>query len=376
MKILHATEIDIGGTATVVNLLMRSQLSDKTITFCMCVAPEKIVGALDSNSANNLSTFKRSGRNVRSLTDFTATLIKAVWQEKPDIVHLHSTFAGIIGRLALTIIKPFRRPKIIYCPHGFSFLMEGSIVKKKIFSAIEIILSLTTDKIICVSEYEKNAGIAAGIPSNKIKVIYNGTPPINDNVKQTTSPYPASHSTKINYLFAGRFDQAKGFDILLSAIKKKNNNHAHFTVAGISADEVSSNDPPSNITYLGWVNSKDLAPYFAHADALVLPSRWEGFPMVVLEAMSMGIPVIASDCTSLPEAVDHNVTGVLFSTCNSDELSDVISNISLESLRIMGENGRERFTMRFTSERMTRLTLDLYSEILFSNSNVHSGDIT
>lgn len=371
LKILHATEIDIGGTATVINLLMRSQVADDSVTSCRCVAPERIIEALDKNLIQYTSTFKRSGRNVLSLIYFTSTLIKTIWQDKPDIVHLHSTFAGIIGRTILIIMKPLRNPKVVYCPHGFSFLMEGSALKKSIFSKMETILSYATDKIICVSQYEKNAALNAGVPDNKISVIHNGTPAFTAECKTEVSPYPTQNTSTTNYLFAGRLDKAKGFDILIAAMQKVTNNSIRLTVAGISESEVPEHAKLNNITYLGWMNSKDLISYFAHADALVLPSRWEGFPMVVLEAMSLGVPVIASNCTSLSEAVKHNVTGILFRVSDSDGLSDIISNTSIDALQEMGRNGAERFNEKFTSDVMTHSTLNLYSQLLpkYSKNN-------
>ena len=363
MKILHATEIDIGGTATVINLLMQSQVTDDKISLCKCVAPERITIALDNGLSQHITTFKHSGRNPKSLAYFAIALTKTIWKDTPDIVHLHSTFAGIIGRLVLIFLKPFRNPKIIYCPHGFSFLMEGSALKRKLFSRLEILLSHATNQIICVSNHEKKSATQAGVSNDKITVIYNGTPPFKTSQKTEKTPYTAS-ANSINYLFAGRLNRAKGFDILLSAISKIKADNIHFTVAGISADEVPAEARLPTITYLGWMNSKDLIPYFAHADALVLPSRWEGFPMVVLEAMSMSVPVIASNCTSLSEAVDHQVTGLLFNTANADELSYAISDTPIQSLRKMGSNGLTRFNEKFTSTLMTRSTTDLYSELL------------
>ena len=368
MKVLHATEIDIGGTATVMNLLMRSQIADDRVTSCKCIAPERIIDALDNSLIQYTSTFKRSGRNLLSLAHFAKALIKTIWRDNPDVIHLHSTFAGIVGRTILVIMKPVRNPKVVYCPHGFSFLMEGSALKKFIFSKIEILLSYFTDKIICVSHYEKNAAIKAGISESKISVIHNGTPAFLAEDSRKTSPYPTQSDSTINYLFAGRQDKAKGFDILLAAMQKVTNHKIQLTVAGISESEVPEHAKLNNVTYLGWMSSKDLTSYFSHADALVLPSRWEGFPMVVLEAMSMGVPVIASNCTSLSEAVKHGVTGILFNVSDSDSLSDIISNTSIDALHKMGRSGLERFNENFTSELMTHATSNLYSQLLTKHS--------
>jgi len=361
MKVIHATEVDKGGTVTVMKHLALQQIASKKITNVLCLIPDNSNMEFLEIPKKNIRAYPSTGRNLVSFIYFFIFFIRTIWIEKPDIVHLHSTFAGILGRLSLLLLSPFRKPKVIYCPHGFSFLMEGSQYKKKLFSKVELFLSRFTNKIICVSNYEKKSAVSSSLPNEKIAVIHNCVPIPNKYYRSIATPYD---KRKINFLFAGRLDPAKGFDILLTAMRSIKNSSIHLTVAGINENEVKPEDRLQNITYKGWLSANDLTPYIMHADVLVLPSRWEGFPMVVLEAMSWGVPVVASDCTSLSEAVQHTETGLLFETSNTEQLATILSTTPITRWKEMGKRGEEAFLKNFTSSVMTDSTLDLYYSVL------------
>lgn len=91
--------------------------------------------------------------------------------------------------------------------------------------------------------------------------------------------------------------------------------------------------------------------------------------MVVLEAMSLGIPVLASDCTSLPEAVVQGETGLLFDISDIDNISNILISTDSLTLKKMGEKGRDRFHKLFTSDVMTESTLSLYSILINGRKN-------
>ncbi|VVO03199.1 glycosyltransferase [Pseudomonas fluorescens] len=362
MKILHATEVEIGGTVSVLMTLLQNQLTSGTIQSSICLVPEKQLESLIDIPSSNINTYKRSGRNFLSFFSFIVSLIKITLKEKPDIIHLHSTFAGILGRIALAPLLPFTKAKIIYCPHGFSFLMDGSNKKKKIFSIIESLLSKITHKIICVSDYEKKSAINAGIEADNIVVIHNGVSN-NDSSVEAIVEYPFS-GNNLNLIFVGRLDPAKGFDTLLAAMKHLEGEPVHLTVLGISGSEIPDEARSANISYMGWCNQEEMRPYFTYADVLVLTSRWEGFPMVVLEAMNFSTAVVASNCTSLSESVKHGLTGFLFPTSDHEKLAEIISNTPIEKWNQLGSNGRKYYLDNFTSEKMTQSTYNLYKSLL------------
>ncbi|RTE65229.1 glycosyltransferase family 1 protein [Amphritea opalescens] len=362
MKILHATEVDTGGTITVLKTLVESQMKSPSVNSVICLVPKIKSKTLVDIPKENIRTYRCSGRNLISFFLFSISLAVLTIKEKPDIIHLHSSFAGMFGRLVLFFLVPIVRPVVIYCPHGFSFLMDGSTTKRKVLSTIELLLSKITDRIICVSEYEKKIAALVGIKKSKLVVVHNGVSPIKGNVIK--SKCSSSFGDKLNLLFVGRLNPAKGFDTLLAAMERLNDEQVHLTVLGISFSEVPSETMASNISYIGWCSEEEMYPYFMRADVLVLPSRWEGFPMVVLEAMNFSIPVVASNCTSLSESVKSGITGFLFPTSDYKELAKILSCTPFEKWKELGENGRKYYLENFTSEKMVQTTYKNYKELL------------
>lgn len=361
MRVLHAAETIKGGVATVLRQLMISQQDSNDIRSVTCLVPDDQVEEVNSIRPEHIVTFHRDGRNFSSFVRFFFGFASLVIKSKPDIVHLHSTFGGVLGRIALIFLWPVRRPKVIYCPHAFSFLMQGSVRKRKIFSFVEKMLIGMTDAIICVSEYERDKAITYGFPSNKLHVIYNGVPVVESEV-QLASPY---RDNVINLLFVGRFDYQKGFDILASAMTRLKGLPFHLTAVGGSVhskDEIAKTVPQT--TYTGWLKAEALAPYFQHADVLVIPSRWEGFAMVPLEAMSYGLPVIASNCTSFPEMIDEHRTGLLFDLQYPEMLASYLTDTPQEQWELMGKEAKKLFLSKFTADKMIKNTADLYKAVL------------
>jgi glycosyltransferase involved in cell wall biosynthesis len=99
-------------------------------------------------------------------------------------------------------------------------------------------------------------------------------------------------------------------------------------------------------------------------DALVMPSRWEGFGLVALEAMRLGKPVIASRRGALTEIIEHGATGLLFDLDRPGELIDVLRHLDKVALAAMGVNARQEFLRSFTSERMNAELVTLYRTLL------------
>ena len=91
-----------------------------------------------------------------------------------------------------------------------------------------------------------------------------------------------------------------------------------------------------------------------------MPSRWEGFSIVALEAMRYGKAILASDRTSLPEQVEDGVNGYLFSLDDEMQLTTILQNLSSEKLVAMGKQAREMYCERFTEARMLDDILSMY----------------
>jgi glycosyltransferase involved in cell wall biosynthesis len=353
-KILHVAETIKGGVATVIRTISASPEDDAANYQLVYLVPEDQAKELHGIAPQQVRTFPRSGRNVPSLLRFAWRLSQVLLKEKPDVVHLHSTFSGVIGRVVCVLLRPWRKPKIVYCPHAFSFLMESSPTKQKVYAWIERVLQKVTDVIICVSQYELDKAARFGIDRKRMKLIYNGIPHKDDAPK-------SAGAEPIHLLFVGRLDYQKGFDVLLKAYAKVKRNDLKLTVVGSAVNEDSVDCPPmDSVEYLPWVTPSEVQALYQKADALIVPSRWEGFAMVPLEGMAMGLPVIASNCTSLPELVTNEVSGYVFPSGDHQALADVLTIIQRPRLLDLGNEGRSIVRERFSAALMIRQTYDLY----------------
>jgi len=364
MKIFHAAETIKGGVATVMRQLIENQIA--TNKNVICLIPDKQKQELKSIDNKHFVLFKRKGRTLSSFISFIYNFSKIILRDKPDIVHLHSTFAGVMGRIIIIFLKPIWRPKLIYCPHAFSFLMQSSSKKRSVYSFTERFLSKYTDVIICVSKYEKQKAIEVGIKESKLQVVYNG---VAERNIISNPPNPFSEGV-FNVLFVGRFDFQKGFDILFEVMHALAGRPFHLTAVGgtVHDDKFELVDMPQT-TFTGWLDSESLAPYFIHADALVMPSRWEGFGLVASEAMSYGLPVLATNCTSLPEIVQNNKTGYLFSMGNVQEIVNILTKTKKDEWNSMRFESKKVFLENFTTEKMIAKTSNIYVELLSSKDN-------
>lgn len=344
-----------GGVATVIRTIStvpEGQSGQYELVYLVPRDQKKELHGIDDHK---IRTFSRNKRDVLSLVRFAWQLTRVVFKEKPDVVHLHSTFSGVIGRCVCLVMRPWRSPRIVYCPHAFSFLMEGSPAKQKIYSIVERVLQKMTDVIICVSQYELDKAASFGIDRRRMKLIYNGIHPKAE--ASTVSDQPS-----INLLYVGRLDYQKGFDVLLKAYTEVERTDLTLTVVGSAVNQDAVECPViDSVEYLPWVSPGEVNELYKKADALIVPSRWEGFAMVPLEGMAMGLPVIASDCTSLPELVTHDVTGYIFATGDHRALAKVLSGIEKQKLADLGCQGRKMVCERFNAKLMIEQTYNAYS---------------
>lgn len=173
------------------------------------------------------------------------------------------------------------------------------------------------DHILTVSELARASYVNAGIQPDRVTAVPLGC----DTQRFRPRPGP-SRSQPMTFIFAGRADTRKGFDILLSAVRVLQRERLSFRVlvAGPFSENRSVGDLPIKI--LGRVTQSDLARFYQQADVLVLPSRHDSFGMVVPEAMSSGLAVIVSDHVGAKSLIDEAVTGWIFPAEDADALAD------------------------------------------------------
>lgn len=355
LKILHIAQILQGGTAAHICELLALQGREWGNESIYVLAPQDQVSFLEDLEDVSVLTFPSSRRDFGSLWGFAKAARRALVSINPDIIHLHGSYAGLVGRLVARFGR-YRRTPIVYCSHGWSFNMRVSPRSQAVYGSIERLLASRTDAILCISRYEHDSAVAHGLPRERLVTIHNGiaVTPSTGNWRRNEG------SAGLPLLFAGRDCRQKGFDVLLEAMGRLGDADVHVVAVG---PEPRPSDPET-VTAVGWRRRRDLKPFYEACLAVVVPSRWEGFGLVALEAMRNGRAVIASDVDGLCDLVVPGVTGILVSPNDSEAWSRTLSSLDSEMLREMGRRGRARFLELFTSQTMHEKILQIYRQLL------------
>lgn len=360
MKILHITQTLPGGPASYLLELIPAQIDDFGTANVKVIAPACQIRHINSLPKETLIGYQGHGRAAWHLLRLLITALQTIRHYNPEIVHLHSTFAGAVVRACYLFRE--RRPKIIYCAHGWAFTMSRNNMQHYIYALIERTLAKATDVIINISHSEHLAAIKAGIPPNKMVVVHNGVDP------KPILPNMTVHMdrSKLNLLFVGRLDRQKGLDLLIKAMSDLQAHPVHLHVVGdhiVDTNRRGQISRASNITYYGWRPRAELAAYIEAADATIMPSRWEGFGLVAIETMRCGRPVLASDVGGLSELVIDGISGIRFPTEDIGAITAMIRGLERPNLEAMGKTAREWFLENFTSKMMNDEVRKIYAEL-------------
>lgn len=256
-------------------------------------------------------------RNISLKDFFTILKCRAIIKElTPDIIYCHSTKAGIYGRLACIGTNV----KVVYNPHGWSFNMKCSLLKKTIYRWVEAVFALMTDKIVCISNYEFKS-TPRYISSSKLMVIKNGIDVNRHNISlaenNLTREMLGIPADAFVIGIIARISIQKGQDLLvdIAVMVEKYIPNAFFLIVGGKSDDIpiermiEERGLRNSFLITGEVdNAINYASLF---DVAVLTSRWEGFGLVLLEYMTAGKPVVSFSVDAVPEIIIDRYNGLL-----------------------------------------------------------------
>ncbi|MFD1949591.1 glycosyltransferase [Sphingomonas arantia] len=359
MKILHVAQILQGGVGAYLTEVVPAQVAALGADNVVMLAAADQRAYFPDAPPGIFRTFPSSRRSPRDLLRFARAARLAILRERPDIVHLHSSFAGMAVR---SMPLPAPRSKIVYCAHGWSFNMRVAAWKRAAYARIERLLTPASDAIICISHAERRDALARGLRADRLVTIHNG-------VRADPGPVPDRSALMdpacLNLLFIGRLDTQKGFAVLHAAMRRLSGRPIHLHCVGAAVVSGDAALPPlPNITHHGWQAREAVPGFIAAVDAVVVPSLWEGFGLAAAEAMRQGRPVIASAVDGLPELVRDGVSGYLVPPGDVDALTDRLAGLDRATLRRLGPTAQALFRDRFTAERMNARILALYVALL------------
>lgn len=356
MRILHGAETIKGGVATVMAQLAQAQGHEYGCDSVLCLVPHSQLSELGDNRNYLTAVFRRDRRGFFASLRWLFAFLVHFFLFKPDVVHLHSTYAGFFGRIALFPWFLSGRVRVVYCPHAWSFMMNVGRWQRRLLEFVERFLCIVTDKVICVSEFERSLAEKAGFDMSRLLVIHNG---VADSLLRTDY-LNRSGANRISVLYVGRFDYQKGFDVFLDAVGLVDLSRLDFVAVGDAVNSDFVLPKSDGVRSLGWLPSAKVSEVMASVDVVVVPSRWEGFAMVPLEAMRHGLPVISSDASSLPEVVIPGHNGYLFRSGDSFQLASILNSLRRDTLVELGSNARTDYELKFSARVMVEKVSSLY----------------
>lgn len=360
MRIMHVAETTKGGIASYLSEVIPAQAAAFGSRNICVLIPDRDLKEVRFDAELAVQTFRGKRRGGVALLNLYWKLSSLLGEFNPDIVHLHSSFAGFVGRMRTFGL--LRRPVIVYCPHGWAFGRDSSLFAKLCFLCVERILAWRTDCIINISNSEQDLAARHGLPEKKMEVIYHG---VRDYPPNAARVWPRDNRV-IRILFVGRLDRQKGFDIALDLIGQLPAEF-HLYVAGTNVLKHRAEQRGKHgnrVHHLGWISRQDLGVYYRSADYVLMPSRWEGFGLVAIEAMENGVPVISSDRGALPEINVDGETGYVFDIDDLAPLAARLVATDDATRRRLGELARQRYLHMFTADRMNTASLKLYNELV------------
>ena len=276
---------------------------------------------------------------------------KKIKEIKPDIVHCHSSKAGVIGRLAA---KRRGVKKIFYTPHAYSFLApEFSGKKKFLFVQIEKFLSrFATTQTFCVSIGEMQAALEVNLDkTDKFQVIYNGLPEIDLPSKETIRAQLGLEKTVVVIGNNARMSEQKNPMFFMEIAQKmiRQNANWHFVWAGdgqlmpLFQSFIKQNGLEKNIHLLG--ERPDSETIVIAYDIFLTTSQYEGLPYAPIEAMRAGVPILATNVVGNSELVIEGKNGYLIDLEWSKSVEEKLYKAAKMDAQMIKADFRQRFAI-------------------------------
>lgn len=306
-KIVHVVEAFGGGVYNFLVDLLNNTIDEFDITVIYALRPQTPDNFI--NDFDKRIKFIHSKYMTRSigLNDLKAffEIKKIIKNENPDIVHCHSSKAGLLTRLAINT----KKIKTFYTPHGYSFLMEDSSkLKRFIYRSIEKIGTLNHSIIVACSkgEYEESLKltkratyVSNGVNLEKLKRY------IPDKIKQI-------NTKSLTFVTTGRVSYQKNPEMFNEIAKKFPEIKFVWVGTGDLKNKLTSN----NIEVTGWKNRDELMEILNKSDIFILPSLWEGLPISLLEAMALKKPCIVSNVIGNRDVISNGNNGFVCNNLN------------------------------------------------------------
>jgi glycosyltransferase involved in cell wall biosynthesis len=325
------------------------------------------------NPGNLAADAEVAGVKVIALHSFRGYDVRAIWRLatqlrrfRPDVINVHDRSS--LPYVVLANIMSGRHP-VVFSAHGLLVRDEGPRLRDRLSGGH--LAAVTAVSQPAAQEYAHLLGW-----SGEVDVIDNGVPPVkrSEVLRHEFRQSLGLREDTFVYVAVGNVKPEKGFEDLLSATValREQCGGRQFTVliAGGTADkeyhasllaQQEKTRLDGAVRFLGF--QSHVESLYSAADAFVLSSRKEGLPLVLLEAMSAGLPIVATEVGAVPDVIRHNVDGLLVPPASAGQLAQAMFRLSSdEALRtLLGTAARARIESRYSVRHMAEQYMEVYS---------------
>lgn len=356
-RVLIVTQATVDGVAICVRDLIEAAVSDGYELTVACPPGGDLLAWAQQRGAR---WARIDMRRAPHPSDILAVLrIRRLIREHA-LVHLHSSKAGAVGRLALASLAR-RRPPSVFTPHGWSWLAGGRL--EPAYRLFERIMLPVTTAMVAVSAEERWNGLAVlGPRAARIRVIPNGV----DMERFRPDGPLAERAAGPLVVSVGRLCHARGPDFAVAALAKMRTPAARLRLVGDGEDRAALEMQVRALGLTGRVEltgfRQDPAPDFRGADVVIVPSRYDGMALVLLEAMACGAAVVA---TQVPGSSALAGAGVLVPPEDPAALARAVDALLADPdrRRQLGRAARQRAVERYSLQRSLDSTLALWRDL-------------
>jgi len=376
MKIVQVSAID-----TTMNGLLR-ELNEQTVEsghelICVCSDGPRVESMREQGFDVRTIQIDRSIKPLQNL--------KSIWKmfrlfrkEKPDIVHVHTPVAAVLGRIAA---KLARVPTIIYTAHGFYFHENMPKRTYQFFYMVEkFSAKLLTDYIFTQSEEDGALAINKKfLPPGRITVISNGVDVMNKfnpkNIDQEQL-IKLKQELGINQgdqviTFIGRLVREKGIFELLESFRMIKNENVKLLIIGSTGESERDQNTQKmlekylldkNVVFTGF--RSDIPELLSLTDIFCLPSYREGMPRSIIEAMAMECAIVATDIRGSREEVDHNQNGLLVPLKSIESMTIAFTSMlnDIEKLTQFKKHARSKAVKLYNEDTVVKTQLAIFEK--------------
>lgn len=311
-------------------------------------------------------------------------LVQLMHQQKYDLVHVHTSISAVLGRIAAKIAGVKR---IVYTAHGFPFHDQASVAQYRLYFAIEQFCALFTDLILTQSYEDLVTSQMQGLcPAHKVRHLNNGInnqlfcrdrlDPVHQQQLRQSLGIPDRADLIVGTI--GRLTRQKGFAYLIDAIAALLPQFPNLHLMIIGGQLTTDPEPfqeeliqqaiklgvSHHITFTGY--REDTPELLGLLDVFTLPTYFgEGLPRSILEAMAMGLPIVATDIRGCREAVVHGKNGFIIPPKNREELADALAVLLADSAlrQTFGRASRQRVEADYDEQLVFQRLIRAYQDL-------------